>query len=80
MVRRLLQHTMVQDVTHAPRLALGVMACLQAVWTNSTAYTRLRLPNVPEAWGNAKLLRQVCPVLSLGTRLPVHRSSAGGHG
>jgi hypothetical protein len=59
MARRVLQHTMVQDVTHAPRLALGARAWSQAVWTNSTACTRLRLPNVPEAWANAKLLRQV---------------------
>jgi hypothetical protein len=50
---------MVQDVTHAPRLARGARAGVEIVWTNSAACTRLRLPNVPEAWANTKLLRQV---------------------
>src|SRR5215831_3521057 len=59
MARRVSQHTLIQDVPHAPRLALGTRAWSQAVWTHSAACTRLRLPSVPEAGANATLLRQV---------------------
>src|SRR5919198_1882505 len=59
MARRVSQHTMVQDVTHAPRLALGARAWSQTALFVQTACTRLRLPSVPEAWATAKLLRQV---------------------